>query len=97
VLEANFGGGKSDYLKSLAVGGVDGTLEHRFTQKDLKGKVFAKTGFIEGVSALSGYLDGRDGNWYVFSILINGIPAKSNSIYKDLQEKIVRAVNNPSK
>jgi D-alanyl-D-alanine carboxypeptidase/D-alanyl-D-alanine-endopeptidase (penicillin-binding protein 4) len=94
VLASNYyGETKAVFMNSLAVGGVDGTLEHRFTERDLKGKVFAKTGFIEGVSSLSGYLQGRDGNFYAFSILINGIPPKSNSIYKEYQERIVRAVN----
>lgn len=95
VLASNYYGATKDvYMKSLSVGGVDGTLEHRFTERDLKGKVFAKTGFIEGVSALSGYLQAKDGNYYAFSILINGIPPKSNSIYKEYEERIVRAVNN---
>lgn len=95
VLASNFYGPSRDtYVRGLAVGGEDGTLEHRFTERDLRGKVFAKTGFIEGVSALSGYLQARDGNFYAFSILINGIPPKSNSLYKEFQERIVRAVNN---
>jgi D-alanyl-D-alanine carboxypeptidase/D-alanyl-D-alanine-endopeptidase (penicillin-binding protein 4) len=95
VLTANFYSANRElFIKSLAVGGVDGTLKSRFTERDIKGKVFAKTGFIEGVTGLSGYLMGKDGGWYAFSILINGIPPKSNSIYKEYQEQIVRAVNN---
>ncbi len=80
------------FLNSLAVGGEDGTLRHRFAG-DLRGRVFAKTGFVEGVSALSGYLKGRDGSWYAFSILMNGIPHLSNSQIKPLQERIIHALD----
>lgn len=82
------------FMNTLAVGGVDGTLDDRFRGTDLRGRVFGKSGFVNGVSSLSGYLHARDGQWYVFSILINGIPEKSNSGIKFLQEKIVRAVDN---
>ncbi len=81
------------FLNSLSVAGVDGTLDDRFRGSDLRGRVFAKSGFVEGVSALSGYFKAKDENWYAFSILMNGIPPKSNSTYKLLQEKIVSAVD----
>jgi len=82
---------RDTFIESLAVGGVDGTLKHRFG--GIAGRVHAKTGFIEGVSSLSGYLQAKDGNWYAFSILINGIPEKSNSMVKPLQDDIVKAID----
>ncbi|QNI31259.1 D-alanyl-D-alanine carboxypeptidase/D-alanyl-D-alanine-endopeptidase [Alloacidobacterium dinghuense] len=59
------------YRDSLPVGGVDGTLENRFKQPPLKGKVFAKTGTLAEVHALSGYLTAASGRTLVFSILCN--------------------------
>jgi D-alanyl-D-alanine carboxypeptidase/D-alanyl-D-alanine-endopeptidase (penicillin-binding protein 4) len=79
------------FIESLAVGGVDGTLHRRFGS--MEGRVHAKTGFIANVSALSGYLQARDGNWYVFSILMDGIPDHSNSMIKPLQDRIVQAID----
>ncbi|MCC7350238.1 MAG: D-alanyl-D-alanine carboxypeptidase/D-alanyl-D-alanine-endopeptidase [Phycisphaerales bacterium] len=94
VLAHNFQG---DYwpvfLNSLAVAGVDGTLNDRFTGTDLRGRVFAKSGYVAGVSSLSGYLKTNDGRWYAFSILFNGIPRGTNSTAKVLQERIVRAID----
>lgn len=93
VLLHNFYSPQKDiFLGSLPVGGVDGTLKKRFSDS-LRGRVFAKTGFIANVSALSGYLQARNGQWYAFSILMNGIPDKSNSSYKPLQEQILKAVD----
>ena len=83
---------KDIFIGSLPIGGVDGTLRRRFTGS-LKGRVFAKTGFIANVSALSGYLQARNGDWYAFAILMNNIPDKSNSNYKPLQEKMVKAID----
>jgi len=88
-----FSRNRQTFFSSLAIAGVDGTLDDRFRGSDLRGRVFAKSGFVEGVSALSGYFKAKDDNWYAFSILMNGIPAKSNSAYKQLQEKIITAVD----
>ncbi|MGE5611081.1 MAG: D-alanyl-D-alanine carboxypeptidase/D-alanyl-D-alanine-endopeptidase [Bacillota bacterium] len=87
---------RMDFINSLAVGGEDGTLDNRFKQ-DLRGRVMAKTGYIAGVSALSGYVKGRDNRWYAFSILMNGLPGGTNSRAKLLQESIVKAIDTQTK
>jgi D-alanyl-D-alanine carboxypeptidase/D-alanyl-D-alanine-endopeptidase (penicillin-binding protein 4) len=78
------------FLSSLAVAGEDGTLEDRF-KTHLRGRVFAKSGFINGVSALSGYVKAKDGRHYAFAILMNGVG--SNFTAKQLQEAIVKAID----
>lgn len=55
---------------SLPIGGVDGSLAGRFAGP-LKGKVFAKTGTLAEVNALSGYMTAASGRTLVFSILCN--------------------------
>ena len=82
------------YRDSLSEAGVDGTLQRRFRAKgrqELHGRVFGKTGYISGVCTFSGYLHGRDGRWYAFSILVND----SNDLAKaqQLQEEIVAALD----
>ena len=88
-----FGPNRQAFFDSLSAAGIDGTLEHRFAGSDLRYRVFGKSGFVEGVSSLSGYFEARDGNWYAFSILMNGIPRLSNSMIKPLQEAIVKSVD----
>ena len=65
-----------DYIQSLAVGGVRGTLEKRFTGQ-LKDKIYAKTGYINGVSCLSGYLflpgDDNEHHAVAFCLMFNDI------------------------
>jgi D-alanyl-D-alanine carboxypeptidase/D-alanyl-D-alanine-endopeptidase (penicillin-binding protein 4) len=88
-----FGKNVKAWFNTLAVAGEDGTLTSRFHGTDLRGRVFAKTGFVEGASCLSGYLHARDDNWYCFSIMFKGIPHLSNSAAKTLQDKIVHFVD----
>ena len=57
---------------SLPVAGVDGTLENRFKSSPLKGRMWAKTGTLNEVNALSGYLTSTTGKTLAFSILVNG-------------------------
>lgn len=81
------------WVSSLAIADVDGTFSNRFSGSSLSGRVFGKSGYIDGVSTFSGYLKAKDGQWYAFSILMNNIPPGSNSTMKDLQERIVKAVD----
>jgi D-alanyl-D-alanine carboxypeptidase/D-alanyl-D-alanine-endopeptidase (penicillin-binding protein 4) len=50
---------------------VGGTLRHRMNGTRAAGNAHAKTGSLTGVTALSGYVTGRDGRRYAFSILSN--------------------------
>lgn len=81
------------FLNSLSISGSDGTLEDRFRGSDLRHRVIGKSGFIEGVSCLSGFVKAKDNQWYAFSIMMNGVPYKSNSLAKYLQEKIIHALD----
>lgn len=79
----------------LPVSGQSGTLADRFVGTSLVGRVRAKTGWIRGVSSLSGQVVRKDGTVRWFSILMNYDP-KTNGLNKDLkaiQERIVQAID----
>jgi D-alanyl-D-alanine carboxypeptidase/D-alanyl-D-alanine-endopeptidase (penicillin-binding protein 4) len=61
---------REPFFDSLAIAGVDGTLEDRMRRAPARGRVRAKTGTTNAASALSGYVGTR----YVFAILQNGSP-----------------------
>lgn len=59
-------------LDALPVGGVDGTLSKRFEDAPYRTRVLGKTGYIAGVSALSGYVLDADGKPVAaYSVLVN--------------------------
>jgi D-alanyl-D-alanine carboxypeptidase/D-alanyl-D-alanine-endopeptidase (penicillin-binding protein 4) len=78
------------FRESLAVAGESGTLDQRMTGPQVRGKVQAKTGFIGGVSALSGLARSDAGAQYVFSILVEYPPygGLNTSCWKKMQDEI---------
>jgi len=82
------------YRRSLATSGVDGGLRHRCAEAPFRGRVHAKTGTLNGVSALSGYADTLDGRTLVFSILITRhrcSAAQARRLQDDLCRILVRS------
>jgi D-alanyl-D-alanine carboxypeptidase/D-alanyl-D-alanine-endopeptidase (penicillin-binding protein 4) len=82
------------FIASLARAGETGTLSNRFTNVDLHGTtVQAKSGYINYVSCLSGYITAPDGRRRAFSILVNGLHEPGSvGRAKRLQERILSAV-----
>lgn len=58
-----------EFMEMLPLAGESGTLSSRFVGTPAQGTVYAKTGTVTGVSALSGYVN-RDTK-IVFSIIVN--------------------------
>ncbi len=55
----------------LAEAGVDGTLKRRMRDPSTRQQVFAKTGTLKGVNALSGYIEADSGKEYIFAMIAN--------------------------
>jgi D-alanyl-D-alanine carboxypeptidase/D-alanyl-D-alanine-endopeptidase (penicillin-binding protein 4) len=62
----------AEFRGTLPVAGVDGTLSDRYLQGPMRHRVYAKTGTLDEVNSLSGYMKARSGRTLVFSILCNG-------------------------
>jgi D-alanyl-D-alanine carboxypeptidase/D-alanyl-D-alanine-endopeptidase (penicillin-binding protein 4) len=65
-----------DFMATLPIAGVDGTLEDRMKGTPAAGLIQAKTGGLEHVHALSGYATTVGGEYLVFSIFVNNDPEK---------------------
>ena len=80
-----------DWRDTLPVAGVDGTLAGRFRNSPLKGRLWAKTGTLNEVNALSGYLTAASGKTLAFSILVNGRRPGSDAEAQAI-DRIVEAI-----
>ena len=83
------------FIESLATTGEEGTLRKRFKQVKLNSEIRAKTGYLTGVTALSGYLiDPRTGRTVIFSIVTNEKPSRVPLANVRLtEERIVKRVD----
>ncbi|MEM1348905.1 MAG: D-alanyl-D-alanine carboxypeptidase/D-alanyl-D-alanine-endopeptidase, partial [Myxococcota bacterium] len=80
-----------EFKASLAIAGVDGTLARRFKGTSAAGNLRAKTGTLNEVTALSGYVITKKGRRVAFSILFNDTPIKSWRL-RDIQDAVARAI-----
>jgi D-alanyl-D-alanine carboxypeptidase/D-alanyl-D-alanine-endopeptidase (penicillin-binding protein 4) len=71
---------------TLPVAGVDGTLRSRYKDSPLKGRLWAKTGTLDEVNTLSGYLTTASGKTLAFSILANGHRPGDNAAMQTIDQ-----------
>ena len=60
-----------EFVSSLPLGAVDGTLRKRFKRAPLAGRLHMKTGLLDHVRAIGGYLVGRSGKVLAVVVLHN--------------------------
>ena len=60
-----------EYLASMSIAGLDGTLSRRFKGTQLIGKAHLKTGSMDDVSAVAGFLQSRSGRRLVVVAMQN--------------------------
>jgi len=78
----------------LPTAGRTGTLKYRFTSTASDcavGKVWAKTGSLKDVTAISGYTVGTDGRTKIFSFIVNG--KSSSSTLRNNLDMLAATVN----
>lgn len=83
---------RADYLASLAVMGVDGTTRSRLRETDSARWIRVKTGTLNGISALSGYVGSKDRAPIAFSILLNDLPGGGTSKARGIQNVIADVI-----
>lgn len=81
-----------DLVSTLPIGGVDGTLAKRWHGHPARGRVRAKTGTLDKVVTIAGYLATDAGHPLAFAILVNDIPAGQRAAARSLMDEIVDAL-----
>jgi len=68
------------FMNSLSIAGKDGTLRKRMIGTEAEGNVYAKTGTINSVSALSGYVIDKDSEVLMFYVVMNGFGGNASEM-----------------
>jgi D-alanyl-D-alanine carboxypeptidase/D-alanyl-D-alanine-endopeptidase (penicillin-binding protein 4) len=80
-----------EFAASLPLSATDGTLRNRFRAAGMQGRLRMKTGHLEGVNALAGFINAASGKTYVVVIIINHPGAQAGS-GEAIQAELIRWV-----
>lgn len=68
-----------EFLGSLSLGGLDGTLRERFSRISDPSRIRMKTGTLNGVSSIAGFVTGKSGRTYTVVVMVNHPGAQHGS------------------
>ncbi|MET0656706.1 MAG: D-alanyl-D-alanine carboxypeptidase/D-alanyl-D-alanine-endopeptidase [Steroidobacteraceae bacterium] len=80
-----------EFAASLPLSATDGTLRNRFLAAGMQGRLRLKTGRIDNVSGLAGFVNAASGETYVLVILVNH-PNAHLGLAEEAQAALVRWV-----
>jgi serine-type D-Ala-D-Ala carboxypeptidase/endopeptidase (penicillin-binding protein 4) len=80
---------RAPFLAALPRSGQPGSLLRRFIGTPLEGRVVAKTGSIDRVNTLSGYIERPDGRVVMFSIEANGHALSGRAVLAQIDSVVV--------
>lgn len=72
-----------ELMASLPILGLDGTAKSRLKDSAALGRVHLKTGSLEGVSAVAGYVLSGENKRYVFVMIVNDVNAAAGRAAQD--------------
>lgn len=80
-----------EFAASLPLSALDGTLRRRFRTAEMQGRLRMKTGTLEDVTALAGYVNAASGRTYVTVVILNH-PTASQGPGEDVQTELIKWV-----
>ena len=80
------------YFDSLPIGGQTGTLKKMFNGEGY-GQIFAKTGTLNKVKTLAGYMKTNSGKTLVFSLLINNYAGSVDQVKNKMEQLLQPALS----
>ncbi len=80
------------FFESLPIGGQTGTLKRMFNTNG-NGQIFAKTGTLNKVKTLAGYMKTNSGKTLVFSLLINNYAGSVDQVKSKMEQILEPALH----
>jgi len=72
-----------EFVSSLAVSGVDGTVRKRMRERGVRGRAHVKTGSLRGARAMAGYVLGANAKRFIVVSLVNHAQADNAQAFHD--------------
>lgn len=72
-----------EFISSMPIVGLDGTMRRRLVNNDVAGRAHIKTGSLDGVRAVAGYVQALSGRRYAVVCIINDIRAADGRVAQD--------------
>jgi serine-type D-Ala-D-Ala carboxypeptidase/endopeptidase (penicillin-binding protein 4) len=86
---------REEFASSLAVAATDGTVQKRFQNGTVAGQALLKTGTLEGVRALAGYvIDAQGRRWIVVAIINHPHATRGPAALDALVQWVYRSAGN---
>ena len=79
-----------EFMASFSIAGLDGTAQKRLIGSDMVGRAHLKTGSIDGVSAIAGYVLDSQNKRHVLVMLVNDKKAGAG---KNAQDALIKWVH----
>ena len=81
-----------DYVSSMSIASGDGTVRKRYRGTPVTLKLRAKTGSIDGVASLAGYVPNAAGDIIAFAVIANGFAQKKYREVTHIEDDIATAL-----
>jgi len=65
----------AEFISSLPLNGIDGTMRHRLRNERMRGNMHIKTGSLDEVAAVAGYVTAKSGKQYTVVGMLNSTDA----------------------
>ncbi len=75
---------QAEYVGSLPVAGRDGTIRWRMEGSEAAGRLRAKTGTLDSVTSLSGYVQTAGKRTLAFSLIVNDYPGRPSAAVRSV-------------
>jgi len=87
------------WMEILSIAGVDGTIKRRFKNTVVKKHAWMKTGTLNRVKNIGGYVKNRAGKLYTVVILINSVRARYHGakLQNEIMEWLARSSAKPTR
>lgn len=81
-----------EFISSMSISGIDGTLRTRFRRGQERGRMHLKTGLLKNVISISGYVLAKSGRVYAVTMILNHGRARNGS-GRALQNAVLKWVH----